>query len=138
MSRHEIKLRAGWEILDPAPSTGAPRIALPVITWPVDLPPKIKLLRSFGKPAIEADTTRLFLAIHQVPGLTQISLNDQELALIQRSNEMELPIQLERRNRLVFEVDLDVARARAPENGWGWVSIVIVEPGELPDTATLS
>ncbi len=123
MSEHLIRLRGGWEVIDPGAGDGpSRRLELPLRGSP-DPGRYVRLIRRFGRPPIAAPRQSVWLRIARAPGLTGIKLNGSMIPLEGKGSQPEeIPMQgLRPRNELEIEVP-PLAQGH-PE--WGEFTIVI-------------
>ncbi|QEH36344.1 hypothetical protein OJF2_49050 [Aquisphaera giovannonii] len=128
MAEHRIRLRGGWDCIDPASGADVPvRLALPA---PRDAFParRVRLVRRFGRPpkeTLEAGGPA-FLRLDRVPGLVGLSFNGAALDVGEgRGGSAEVPLpRLEERNVLELTVELDAEEAE-DAGSWGEVALVL-------------
>lgn len=130
-SEHTIRLRGGWECEGESPSSSAvgppTKINLP-IDWPEDLRERIRLVRRFGAPPVDAKREHVVLRLAHVAGLVELKLNDLAIATPAGASELELPLdaELAARNVLVLEVEpAHWAGEPGKRLGWGEVALVV-------------
>ena len=128
MSEHLIRLRGGWERLEPGERSPATRVTLPLLGFP-EGPGRVRLSRWFQAPRLEPGRETLWLRLDAVAGLIAVVLNDSEIAhgpfptspVLVRLSE-----NLSTRNRIVLEVESPQQRDPAPADfRWGEVALVV-------------
>jgi hypothetical protein len=130
MRQHRIRLRGGWECDWPSDDNRPRRLTLPLAFLAGDST-RIRLVRSFQKPPIDADRETLWLELEDVPGLVSVTLNGAELARPDpgtRSLCPRLDPDLPPRSQLVLDVDAVLLQnALAAGSLWGSIALVIRE-----------
>jgi hypothetical protein len=133
MPEHLIRLRGGWQRLDPHDDGGGrpdvtetgTRLDLPW-TWPGETAGPVRLVRSFGPPPFDPRRETLSLRLARVEGLRSARLNGREIARGSPGTvEFEIPLSgpLPRRNLLVL--DLDPPGPGPARQDWGAIALVI-------------
>lgn len=124
MPQHRIQLRAAWS----CQAVGGQGAALGRIDLPAgglaSLGGEFHLSRGFGSPPIDPDRETVRLVLEAVPGLKAVRLNGDVLEASHEGSAMvvvSLDGKLQRRNRLVLEVDA----ACAGNKPWGEIALVI-------------
>jgi hypothetical protein len=141
MPEHRIRLRAGWQRLEPRPEGGfqETKVSSPVtlpLLWPSDQPDRshVRLGRYFASPRLDAQSESLLLRMERVCGLVSVVLNHREIGRLDPGEtraDFIIPHPIPHRNLLI----LDVEPRRAGSIGrelWGIITLVIVSknPGE--------
>ncbi len=134
MTDHRIRLRRGWELLDPGQTPAPGSLTLPLTEFPDWPATPHRLGRWFNTPPLDPTRETLWLQLAAVRGLRSIRLNDHEVAMSPFSEEpllVPLGEHLQNRNQLVLDVDLDSATRPPPGFFWGDIALLIRqrEPG---------
>lgn len=123
MAEHMIRLRGGWELVEPRKTDASRRITLPASDL-FETPARVVLSRSFQRPRLDPLRETLWLRLEAVPGLTSIALNGREVG----RGPFEDPVillaveDLEPRNLLVIEVEPPGAEE---EMDWGSIALMV-------------
>ena len=128
MTDHRIRLRRGWELLNPGDSS-APRIlALPLTEFPEWPAPRQRLGRWFNAPPYDPIRETLWLQLTAVTGLLSIRVNDREIAASPFPEEpftFSLADRLQNRNQLILDVDLAATGRPVSNFFWGDIALLI-------------
>lgn len=123
MSDHRIRLRGGWEMLEPDEPKSPPRL----VTLPIALEPRstgrLVFVRRFGRPAHDPAQQQVALVLERVPGLARIRLNGRDRPLLPIDRFVLENLELAERNVLVLEVEPETTGA--PRDDWGHVALVV-------------
>jgi hypothetical protein len=125
MAEHLIRLRRGWERLEPEGGAARGWVTLPLSGFPGGVS-RLRLARSFQTPPLDPLHETLWLRLDAVPGLVSVALNDREIARGPfPSSPLLLPLvgNLVARNRLILEVE----PPPFGDSPWGDVALVISE-----------
>lgn len=128
MTGHWIRLRGGWERLNPETGDRV-RMTLPA-TLPTAWPPTVHMVRAFNKPPLDTPKESLWLDLRRVSGICSVRLNDVEIARpAEGLSELRLLIENPRPSRNVLVLEMrkpSLAEPAAEDSLWGEIALVIV------------
>ena len=127
MPEHVIRLRGGWERVDPLGRAEGPRVTLPL---PRPGGP-VRLARSFQAPRVDPAREAVWLRVADAPGLRSVRLNGRDLGPadgLEAARAYRLPADLPARNRLELA-------AEPASDGWGSIALVIRDRNDPPPDA---
>ena len=127
MAEHSIRLARAWELRGNPPDAAPPRrVDLPARWSSVGAEGPVRLLRRFGRPAVDPAEHAVALELADVPGLGAVRLNGRVVGAglpgAAGPTRIALGDGLEPRNTLELDVDLNAA---APGSPWGMIALVI-------------